>query len=275
MSLGIVFKGPEGIVFAVDSRVTLTGQMPGPTSGTTMVLPATYDTATKLLRVRGHDFVGAITYGLGALGRHEFRTAHSLMPEFEHELEGSKRLSVEDFAGKLSDFFMRQWTAMMSKDYQGPDMIFLVGGYDEGASYGRVFEMGIPSKPAPREWNTGTFGVTWGGQRQFTDRIVQGFDDGLPPIIQKFLNLTEEQTSKLRDHIKTQLSVPIPYPFLPLQDCVDLAIFLVRTTITIQNWIVGVRGVGGAIDVATITRTEGFKSIQQKTIVGERGVASA
>jgi len=237
-----------------------------------MILPATYDTATKLLRAKGQDFVGAITYGLGALGQREFRTAHSLMPELERELEGSKRLSVEDFARKLSDFFVRQWTTRMPKDYQGPDIVFLVGGYDEDAPYGRVFEVDVPSKPKPREWSANTFGVTWGGQRQFTDRIVQGFDDKLPSIVRMFLNLTEEQTAKLRDHLKTQLSIGIPYPFLPLQDCVDLAVFLVRTTITIQSWIVGVRGVGGAIDVATITRTEGFKPIQQKTITGERGV---
>jgi hypothetical protein len=40
----------------------------------------------------------------------------------------------------------------------------------------------------------------------------------------------------------------------------------------IQNWIVGVRGVGGAIDVATITRTDGFQSVQRKAIVGEKRI---
>jgi len=57
---------------------------------------------------------------------------------------------------------------------------------------------------------------------------------------------------------------------LPLQDCVDLSIFVVRTTITMQKWLVGVRGVGGAVDVATITRTEGFRAVQVKTITGEK-----
>ncbi len=65
-------------------------------------------------------------------------------------------------------------------------------------------------------------------------------------------------------------SAAIPFAFLPLQDCVDISIFLIRTTATIQSWITGVRGVGGAIDVAMITRTEGFKAVQQKRIKGER-----
>src|SRR5215213_6364221 len=82
LSLGIAFKGPEGIVLAADSRVTLTAQQ----AGTNTVLPAYYDNATKLLRVRGQDFVGAVTYGVGALGSTQPRTAHSYIPEFEQEL---------------------------------------------------------------------------------------------------------------------------------------------------------------------------------------------
>lgn len=60
MSLGIAFKGPEGIVLAADSRVTLTGQ-----AGSNLLIQAHYDNATKLLKVRDHDNVGAVTYGLG------------------------------------------------------------------------------------------------------------------------------------------------------------------------------------------------------------------
>ncbi len=63
--------------------------------------------------------------------------------------------------------------------------------------------------------------------------------------------------------------MPIPFAFLPLQDCVDVSTFLIRTTMAIQSWLIGIRGVGGAIDVAIITRTKGFQTVQQKTIVGE------
>jgi hypothetical protein len=38
-------------------------------------------------------------------------------------------------------------------------------------------------------------------------------------------------------------------------------------TSMVQGWTVGVvRGVGGDVDVATITRTDGFKAVKQKTI---------
>ena len=73
----------------------------------------------------------------------------------------------------------------------------------------------------------------------------------------------------LHDRLKGEFQAQVPFAFLPLQDCVDLAIFLIRTTITMQHWVIGIRGVGGAVDVAVITPTNGFTEIQQKKIRGE------
>ena len=270
MSLGIAFKGAEGIVLAADSRVTLsavnTQAVPN------QVLPAYYDNATKLLRVNGQAYVGAVTYGAGAIGQRSPRTAHSYLPEFEAELAvaGSGRLTVEDFASKLSDFFMRQWqAAQMPPD--GPPMVFLVGGYDEGAPYGRVFECFVPTAPQPKEQHPGSdqFGMVWGGQKEFTDRIITGFDGQLPGIVQDILALDDHQRDNLGIQLKERLQANIPFAFLPLQDSVDLSILLIRTTIAVQNWVVGVRGVGGPIDIVTITRTDGFRPVQQKSITGE------
>jgi hypothetical protein len=274
MSLGLAFKGPEGIVLAADSRVTLMAQMQLPNQPS-MLLPSTYDNATKLLRVRGQEHVGAVTYGVGAIGQAEPRTAHSYIPEFEQklskELGDDSRLGVQDFSGRLSTFFLEKWRDQKMPSTQGQDMAFLVGGYDKGEPYGRVFEFFIPSLPTPVERNSGVgnFGLVWGGQREYADRLIQGFDDRLPELAKGFLSFDDQKREGLRLHLKAQLQAPVPFAFLPLQDCVDFAIFLIRTTITMQHWIVGIRGVGGAIDVAVITQTDGFMEIQKKKITGE------
>jgi hypothetical protein len=279
MSLGVAFKGPEGIVLAADSRVTLTSEED--VKGKIVLLPSMFDNATKLLRMKGQDFVGVVTYGLGGIGQEEPRTAHSFLPEFEAELaqtqakedEKKNRLSVEDFARKLSDFFLRQWKDKMPEDYAGPDMVFLVGGFDKGAAYGSVYKIEIPSNPEPTEQSVGaSFGVTWGGQLTHATRLIKGFDPRVPSAVQDYLKLSNEQTEKLQQYLEERFSSRIPYPFLPLQDCVDFSIFLIRTTMEFQNWTIGVRGVGGAIDVATITRTDGFQPIQYKKILGQREI---
>jgi hypothetical protein len=273
VSLGIAFKGAEGVVLAADSRVTLMAekQQPGP-SGIKFVLPATFDNATKLLFVPSQKWVGAVTFGVGAVGGSQPRTAASFLPEFDKELEQEPRLSVEAFATKLGEFYLRQWNAHMPKNVpKGNDIVFLVGGYDEEAAYGRLFSLAVPSAPTPVEQQTGQdFGALWGGQKAHADRIVQGFDDTVVAQIKDHLKLTDAQTTDLVRHLRDNNPMALPYQFLPLQDCVDLCVQLIRTTINMQRFSLDVRGVGGQIDVATITRMEGFKAIQQKQIMGEQ-----
>jgi hypothetical protein len=280
MSLGIAFKGPEGIVLAADSRVTLTQAL---TVGTQVfVVPSTYDNATKLLIIPSQDYIGAITFGLGAIGTTAQRTAHSFVPEFDTALKqanGAGRLSVEQFADQLSKFFLWQWHSEgmpAASSYTGDEMIFLVGGYDSGAPHGRVFQFTIPKAPIPDEQMLGNnFGMVWGGQREFVDRLMTGFDDSLPVLVQNHLGLTVPQKDALVAHLKANLNAKIPYAFLPLQDCVDLSIFLIRTTISIQQLGTGLRGVGGSIDAAIVTRTGGFQPVEQKVIAGEQGERTA
>lgn len=271
MSLGIVIKGPEGLVLAADSRVTLESRQQGQPP-----ITVNFDNATKLLSFgepninNPHRYVGAVTYGQAAIG---LRTANSFMPEFEEwliEKWGKKRFKIRDFAKKLSDFFMQQWQAVMPKDYPGPDMTFVVGGFDEGEPYGRVYLIEIPRKPSPveRHPQPGDFGITWGGQREFVDRLLRGYGLQLPELIKNALNLDPAQMSKLEKALRP-LQMSTPVQMLALQDCINLAIFFIRTTIEAQELSVGVRGVGGEIDVATVTRRDGLQFVQRKKIVSE------
>lgn len=267
MSLGIVIKGPEGLVLAAESRVTIGADLPEGQR-----VHVNFDNATKLLSFSPpNTAIGAVTYGQAAIG---LRTAHSFIPEFEAGLPQG-RLSVHEFAQHLSDFFMRQWQAAMPTDYQGPNMTIVVGGFNEGEPYGRVFLIEIPRNPAPVEQhpNPGEFGITWGGQREFVDRLIQGFDHRLPEIASTALNLPPQQVQSLIQALNV-LQMRIPLAAMPLQDCVDLAILFVRTTIGAQRLTVGIRGCGGPIDVATITRREALRFIQRKEMAGEMGKAT-
>lgn len=266
MSLGIVIKGPEGLVLAAESRVTLTAQLPQGQS-----LHVNFDHATKLLAFASpHNYVGSVTYGQAAIGQQALRTAASYIPEFEASLP-QNHLPVVDFAQHLSDFFLQQWQANMPANYSGSDMTFVVGGFDDGAAYGRVFQFGIPSASTPVEMNPDPeFGITWGGQHEIMSRLLTGYDPSLPGKVAQALNLQPAQIATLQQ-VLNGLQLPIPVTVLALQDCVDLAIFCGRTTIAAQKLIVTIRGVGGPIDVATITRQNGLTFVQREQIVGEPG----
>jgi hypothetical protein len=191
-----------------------------------MLIPATYDNATKVLKVAGQNFVAAITYGVGAIGQPPAspRTAHSFLPEFEEEITQPSRLSVEDFALKLGDFFNRQWQATMPAG--GPpmgDMVFLVAGYNENEPYGRVYQIAIPSAPKPVEQNVNEFGLTYGGQIEITARILDGIDRGAIQSITMHLSLAQNIADNLFTSIKQRHMLKIPYiPPIELKQAVQL-----------------------------------------------------
>lgn len=268
MSLGVVIKGPEGVVLAADSRVTLGARQP---DGTQLLV--NFDNATKLLTFSGaHRFVGAVTYGSAVIG---LRTAHSFIPEFEVSLPSGKRLPVKDFAERLQRFYTEQWVDSMPKEYAGPKMTFIVGGYDEKAPYGSVYLFEVPGDVAPIERSPAAdFGMTWGGQLEVASRLIRGYDPAVFNLVGKHLDLSPEKIQALEAAVAPNIEFRIPYQLLPLQDCINLATFLVRTTITAQTLGVGIRGVGGPIDVAYVTRTQGLRFVQQKTLHGEAGLGT-
>ncbi len=254
MSLAIIIKGPEGIVLAADSRVTV--------EGGSLAVPAYFDNATKLLSFNEHSYVGAVTYGAATIGA---RTIHGYIPEFESELP-KKRFPVRDFAEKLGVFFQSRW----DKNVTG-NTTYLVGGYDEGEPYGEIYQLLIPSQPVPQLLRKGNnnFGINWGGQYEIVSRLILGYDPALVSVLQETLQLSPEEVEKTQATLQQRFEYPILYQFLPLQDGVNLAILLIQTTIDAQAVSVGQRNVGGEIDVATITYKDGLQLVQAKKIRGQ------
>ena len=262
MSLAIAIKGPEGVVLAADSRITLEAKRPGGTP-----LAVNFDNASKVLSFnKPHNNVGAVTYGAAVIGQ---RTAHSYIPEFEVDLKADTPLKVLDFAQRLSEFYLARWRGTLPEDYAGPSMVFVVGGYDPGAAYGKVFMLEIPNNPEPQEQNQNGFGMTWGGQLEIVSRLIHGFDPGLPETLREILNLDDDQANLAFAGLRRKFEYPVPFQVLPLQDSVNLAILLIRSTMSLQSLAVGLRGVGGQIEVAIIDRTTGLNYVQRKRIHGE------
>ena len=270
MTLAVAFKGPEGLVLAADSRITLTA-IDAATGRQTV---SYFDNATKLLGLDGHPYVGMLTYGNTVIGTAQPRSVYGFLPEFEAELaagsgdaqEGLGRLKVVDIARKLGQFYTEQWNkAAMPAD--AVPIWFFVAGFDEREPYGKIFGISVPSEPEPVAYCEDYFGARWGGESELANRLINGFDPGALRIVKDRLKLTDRQLQGLEKQWTQQLELKLPYQFLPLQDCVDLATFLVTMTALVEGWtLVGPRGVGGAVDVATITRAQGFQTVKRKQI---------
>jgi hypothetical protein len=60
------------------------------------------------------------------------------------------------------------------------------------------------------------------------------------------------------------MSVDLVQPAMPFQDAIDLAEFMVDLTIRYSRFDTGAPTVGGPIEIAAISKHEGFKWIKRK-----------
>ncbi|MBN2878287.1 MAG: hypothetical protein JXN65_01535 [Clostridia bacterium] len=265
MSLGIVIKSPEGLVLAAESRVTMGIKMKAPAGN--LDTHVYFDNATKLLSFASpNSHIGVVTYGQAVIGKKTPRTAASFLPEFESTLP-EERLTVEEFAKRISAFYMKQWLKEMPANENGGkpiNMSFIVAGYDKNDVLGKVYVIDIPGSPEPKERCAGeTFGITFGGQTEIMTRLMMGYDMRLAPMLKKELNLSSEQQAKF-DTVINRYQTAVPFQVFALQDCIDLANFYIKTTIESQRLSIGIRGVGGEIDVAIIKRNKELEFIKRK-----------
>jgi len=73
-----------------------------------------------------------------------------------------------------------------------------------------------------------------------------------------------QDASKLQAELIKDLYATLAVPAMPIQDAVDLARFLVETTIGFIRFAVFMpKSVGGAVGIAAITKHEGFRWVQR------------
>jgi hypothetical protein len=64
--------------------------------------------------------------------------------------------------------------------------------------------------------------------------------------------------------------LPLIEPPMPIQDSIDLAEFLVHTSVMFTRFKRGAATVGGPVESAAITKLEGFKWVRRKHYFDEK-----
>lgn len=158
MSLSVVFKTPDGLVLASDSRLTIT-------NGHNVQQLRFVDCAQKALALGSPNPAVALTFVGGATGG--VRSVRSLLEEWR--AAQTKRKTVEELAQELKGY-------LATADLQGSTLI--VAGYDETAFYGRVFEVRV-GESVSEAHASGHSGISLAGDSKLTELILNSYP---PPL---------------------------------------------------------------------------------------------
>ncbi len=188
--------------------------------------------------------------------------------EIEAKQNGDKILSLERRDDSI-DFKIKQPSGRIREGHLNIEPVnLLVSGYNSDGTT-QTYEINSPGEKILKRENN-EFGCTWIGQGDVVSRLILGYDSKLfkVPIIRAM-------GKKADDDLRTQirgLEYFIQWSLITLQDAVDLAVFLIKSTSVMQRFADGIsmdvgdiQGVGGPIDVALITK-DGIKWINKKEI---------
>jgi hypothetical protein len=274
MTIAIAVKVHNGVVFAADSAATLTEMT---RDGQRQVVNV-FNSARKIFKL--HDDIkvpiGLIVWGEGGIGRASISTlAKDLRQKFmgidktnpNYEIN-PENFTLENVAKLTRQFFFEETYINEFRDNPNkPFLGMMVGGYSSGEGLPELWEIDIQADgncPEPvlrREKED--IGLFWAGQPEVITRIVRGHGMDLGSALVE-LGLPPDQVNQAVEFIGSKLNAPLVYPPMPIQETIDLAVFLVETAINFSRFLPGWPLVGGPVDVAAITKHEGFRWVQRK-----------
>lgn len=260
MSIAITLKVHDGVVLAADSASTLMLNTPQGPAGVVTV----YNNANKIFNLYKGLPIGCVTFGAGSIGNSSVAT---LLKDFRRELAkpgaiDPNRYTVEDVARRLAAFLHQA-----TKSSPQPGQLGLtISGYSAGANLADEWAVELNGPDNCRVDQTrepAECGIRWGGQGEAIERLVMGFS----PIVAKVIYevaVNKEAAGKLIEILGSRSAAPLIQAPMPIQDAIDLARFLVDTSIMFARFMPGAPTVGGPVEIAAITKHEGFKWVVRK-----------
>jgi len=265
MTIAISMKVNDGIVLATDSAATIAAES---ISENTYKVAKIYYNAEKLFNLfKGHP-IGVITWGTGSIGKSSISTIIKDFRKNYSEQIKENDYSIESIALKLSEFVYNVHFKDTYKNWKvkPPHIGFMVSGYSKAKDFGEEWKFDIINGELTEPYKIrgeNQSGITWNGEHEAIFRMIKGYSSKLPSLLNSL-----EIDSKIHDKILTEADKQLTTPFIlapmPIHDAIDLANFLVDTTINFFKFAPGAEVVGGPIDIAVITKHEGFKWIKRK-----------
>lgn len=229
-----------------------------------------YNHSKKIVNLREGLPIGAMVTGAGGIGNESIDT---LLKDLRCRFSGAdtayadwelipENYRMQDIASRVRQFLFEEkskahgataWTKVR------------LCGYSASRPLAEVWEVSLNGEVCPEPacvQNEQEFGLRWDGEYEALDRLVFGLGTRFNELSAKH-GLPAEQALELREKLVPELYELLFVEAMPMRDAVDLARYLVETTIGFVKYSISrPKTVGGPIQIAAITKHEGFQWIQ-------------
>jgi len=240
MTICVSVKTHDGIVLGTDSMSTVVRS----SQDVQQVIEKSYSNARKLAQIGGFP-VGAFTYGLGNLGS---RTVYSHILEYSRM---NKNDSVRGIATGLANHISPIYENVTKALNEKPTLGLYVAGYSRGSATPEEWEVVLPESSVPHPTRAiDGFGANWRGVPIPFARLYNGFD---PQLFQLLENEGVDRELLLKVAQSNPFAANVMIDLMPLQDAINFAVYILRTTIGFTSFESGSTLCGGQLQIAVIS----------------------
>jgi hypothetical protein len=259
MTVLVSVKINDGVVMAADSASSFASGM-------------VYRHADKIVNLRQGLPIGVMVTGAGGIGNESIDTLlKDLRRRFSGEDEARRdwaldpgRYTLAQVANRLRTFLFEEKAAAYAGEVWTRVRLC---GYSAGRPLAELWEILLlgPDSPAPTQvQGEQDFGIRWDGEYEALSRLIFGLGTGFEGAAADS-GLTPDAARDLHSKLSPALFELLFVEAMPIRDAVDLARFLVETTIGFVKFsIARPKTVGGSITIAAVTKHEGFQWVQRQ-----------
>lgn len=264
MTVVVGVQTTDGLVLASDSATTQ--QMTTPDGPRTSAI---WNSANKIFNLRRTWPIGAMTFGNAALSGLSISTlAKDLRLAFEGKAQDpdvaeldADSYTMEEVANALHNFYQKRFAASGATD----DLGFLAGGFSAGSDSPEMWQVMLQNSGniTQRVLPVGETGIAHQGMTDAITRLMDSAGQGLGEALERH-GVPAGSGEAAAESLRSDLSITWAWPGMPLGEIIDVAKFLVDTQIQFTRFMPGDAIVGGPVEVAALTKHDGFRWVQRK-----------
>jgi hypothetical protein len=234
----------------------------------------TYLTADKIVNLVKGLPIGVMVTGSGGIGSESITT---LFKDLRKRLDGSTKVkhawaldpeayTISAVADRVREFLFSEKVDALGLEAW---MRLRICGYSAGRPLPEIWEVLLqgrqceaPTMVQPED----QVGPRWDGEYDALDRLFLGFGTQFGAALTTIMNVQPDQLDGTKNQFLGQLSESVVLAAMPVQDAIDLARYMVETTIGFVRFSIRKqpKTVGGAVEIAAITKHEGFRWVQRR-----------
>lgn len=252
MTIAVTVRTGSAVVFAADSKVMTSGIVGRDENGDPRWVEQTYDNATKIVHDRSETIMAMIAghSNIGQESAMDFFLSKDL-----HDLGvfGDQDQRLAKLIDSMVDQKKKFWEKIQvpQDEWRGP--IILLAGPSTSGNSPRIWRIDLEGSGSQYSEILKEPGIYLEGSYNETFGLLYGYEPRVLDGLMKQLGIENDKFDQALQNLKVLRPIEkLSLWSMPLQDAIELAVFLATVQIQMDRFLPGTPACGGPIDVMVL-----------------------